>query len=700
MEFIHPTLLGALPAVSLPLLIHLINRHRARRRPFAAIDFLLRVQRRSARRILLKQLLLLLLSTFLLLTLILAAAGPRWSSPIEQTRQGPWAQALVIDASLSMRTQTDSGSLFSKALQRAKQLTRQMEAGDSICLLRADQANVALLDHCSDSAARLLRALETLETEGASWARCDLFLAAERAASLLAKDPRPNKRIILLSDGAAHAFGQSPVHWPDATCPIELRLEALLGPEAQRNHAVSAAKVSNTGPQIEVTAHFLHFGPEALEQTVEVELDGETVTRGLVTLEPDQPCSKRLSLPPQMGRDRIGLIKLPEDALAEDDQRLIFLRGRATLKVLLVNGDMRPILHRDELFYLEQALAPASRGGPGGAIHFASLTPERLNPKTMTDMQVLVLANVRHLAPENAEALRRFVTAGGGLLLALGDRVDVEQGNAMLGDLLAWPLRDVVALGPLEADGRPQKGLAFDPAHAKHPVLSAFGPRPDKALSGVRTRRAFVLEPGSTSDARRVVMRFANGLPALVERRLGLGRVLLFTSSLDRDWTNWPARASFLPFLQHAIAYLSGQLQRSDALDVEAGQSLQIPLPPAADKLLLDCPHGQFSLSRKQGADPKRVLFEQTQKPGWCAIRLERKGQAMASQGPPGLMINPPSAESDPRPMNATDLRRGLGKAQSTIVSGMAGTATHSLALALLALALLLVLAESLLIRR
>ncbi|MBW2702167.1 MAG: BatA and WFA domain-containing protein [Deltaproteobacteria bacterium] len=700
MEFSHPTLLWALPAVSLPLLIHLINRHRARRRPFAAIDFLLRVQRKSARRILLKQLLLLLLRTLLLLTLILAASGPRWSSQIEQARQGPRAQALVIDASLSMRTQTASGSLFSKALQRAKQLARQMEEGDSICLLRADQTNAALLDHCSDSTARLLRALEALEAEGPSWARCDLFLAAEHAASLLAKDPRPNKRIILLSDGAAHAFGQNSVHWPDSTGPIELRLEALQGPETQRNHAVSSTKVSSTGPQIEISAQFFYFGPEAVEQSVEMELDGEIVTRGLVNLKPGQSNSKRLSLPMQGGRDRICLIKLPEDALAEDDHRRIFLRGRATLKVLLVNGDMRPILHRDELFYLEQALAPASRGGPGGAIHFASVTPERLNSKTLTDMQVLVLANVRQLAPENAEALRRFVTGGGGLLLALGDRVDVEQGNAMLGDLLAWPLRDVVALGPLEADGSPKKGLAFDPAHAKHPVLSAFGPRPDKALMGVRTRRAFVLEPGSTSDERRVLIRFANGLPALVERRLGLGRVLLFTSSLDRDWTNWPARASFLPFLQHAIAYLSGQLQVSDALEVEAGQTIQIPLPPAADKLLLDCPHGQFSLNRKQGPDQKRVLFEQAQKPGWCAIRLERKGRAMAPQGPPGLMINPPSAESDPRPMNAAGLRQGLGKAQSSIVSGMTGTATHSLALALLVLALLLVLAESLLIRR
>jgi len=69
-------MLWALPAAALPLIIHLINRHRARRQPFPAIDFLLRVQRRSARRILLRQVLLLLVRTLLIAALVLAAAGP------------------------------------------------------------------------------------------------------------------------------------------------------------------------------------------------------------------------------------------------------------------------------------------------------------------------------------------------------------------------------------------------------------------------------------------------------------------------------------------------------------------------------------------------------------------------------------------------------------------------------------------------
>ena len=64
--FTRPEMLWGLPAAALPLIIHLINRHRARRRPFAAMDFLLRVKRLSARRILLRHILLLLVRTLLI----------------------------------------------------------------------------------------------------------------------------------------------------------------------------------------------------------------------------------------------------------------------------------------------------------------------------------------------------------------------------------------------------------------------------------------------------------------------------------------------------------------------------------------------------------------------------------------------------------------------------------------------------------
>src|SRR2546423_11383288 len=61
-------------AVSVPILIHLLNRRRFRIVPWAAMRFLLAAQRKNTRRMRLGQLLLLVVRTTLVLLLVLALA--------------------------------------------------------------------------------------------------------------------------------------------------------------------------------------------------------------------------------------------------------------------------------------------------------------------------------------------------------------------------------------------------------------------------------------------------------------------------------------------------------------------------------------------------------------------------------------------------------------------------------------------------
>ena len=65
LAFLTPALLGGLAVLAVPLLIHLISKRRARRVRFAALELLLRSQKRTARSIRLRQILLLLMRTLL-----------------------------------------------------------------------------------------------------------------------------------------------------------------------------------------------------------------------------------------------------------------------------------------------------------------------------------------------------------------------------------------------------------------------------------------------------------------------------------------------------------------------------------------------------------------------------------------------------------------------------------------------------------
>src|SRR5438067_13714196 len=86
--------------VSLPIIIHLINRMRFKRLRWAAMEFLLKSQKRNRRRLIIEQLILLLLR--ILMVLLVALLVARWIYGGDKARTGT-KHVVVIDDTLSMR---------------------------------------------------------------------------------------------------------------------------------------------------------------------------------------------------------------------------------------------------------------------------------------------------------------------------------------------------------------------------------------------------------------------------------------------------------------------------------------------------------------------------------------------------------------------------------------------------------------------
>jgi hypothetical protein len=55
-----------------------------------------------------------------------------------------------------------------------------------------------------------------------------------------------------------------------------------------------------------------------------------------------------------------------------------------------------------------------------------------------------------------------------------------------------------------------------------------------------------------------VLAAYDDGSPAILTARRGAGHVVLFTSSVAREWTDWPIRVSFVPVMQQIVLGLSG----------------------------------------------------------------------------------------------------------------------------------------------
>src|SRR6187401_1923992 len=116
LAFLNPLLLWALPLAAVPIVIHILNRRRFKKVPWAAMEFLLAAMKRNRKRLRMEQWLVLLLRTLAVLLLVALVSRP-------QLGGGGLLSArvhhiVVLDDSASMTQRSGSTTLFVKAQDR------------------------------------------------------------------------------------------------------------------------------------------------------------------------------------------------------------------------------------------------------------------------------------------------------------------------------------------------------------------------------------------------------------------------------------------------------------------------------------------------------------------------------------------------------------------------------------------------------
>jgi hypothetical protein len=148
------------------------------------------------------------------------------------------------------------------------------------------------------------------------------------------------------------------------------------------------------------------------------------------------------------------------------------------------------------------------------------------------------------------------VTGGGGLIVFLGDEVQIENYNQLLASDDGLPLlpAKLIRAMPISQD-------FFDPLDYRHAVLAAFQGFPKAGLLSTPVWKHVRLAPRAGST---VALGFLNGDPAVVEGHVGRGTCFLVATaassdSLDRSvdpprpWTALPLWPSFPPLMQEMV---------------------------------------------------------------------------------------------------------------------------------------------------
>ena len=711
LSFLHPALLWGLAAAALPLLVHLFFRRRPRPTPFPAVDFILRARRETERRLRLKRVLLFLARTALLAAVALAIARPRAERPEEAAlavARGPRATAIVLDASASMGYRLGGRTLFDRA---------RADALEALASLGPDEPALALVcgtappvaEAPSFDRAQVRRVLESAEATaghsdlGACVATAIQALGASEAQASL------GKRLVVATDLAASAWRLDVPPPPVRSTAGPVRPEVAVLDAARGAPLPNAAVTSleaepdpAVGPRgYRFSASIADWSGQArselpVQLRVGIGAEARTAVRAFAELPAGGSVRKTLAHAFAAGGPVAVSVSLPEDALPYDDARTLALFVPREVRVLVVDGAPSPIKYRDEAYFVETALA-----SPGSPVRPRLVDADALADEDLSRYDVVFLLNVRSVGAKLGE-LQRFVGGGGGLLVSLGDQIDPETHEKELPGLLPVPLHVVKTAAERGAAGAQGRAARLGEVAFDHPALSVFTGEAREGLLGSRFFRYALAKPGSEA---RVLAAFDDGAPALVEGRRGRGRVLLFTSTLDRDWTDWPIRTSFLPAMQRFAAYLAGGLEdRRDPPSI-VGVPRAIRPPEGTALSVLIGPDGRERRLPAQAGPPEgetgAVSFT-PELPGLWQVKVRAQG---AERIDPALSfaVWPDARESDTRRLDPAELTAYFGGAGLARVEGEAsaggGRREVPLWSLLLAVGLLAFLVEGLLLR-
>lgn len=597
LAFLNPLLLWAVPLAAVPIVIHLLNRRRFKRVPWAAMEYLLAAMKRNRKRLRMEQWLVLLLRTLAVLFLALLVARPQLEGGgLIGTRTH---HVVLIDDSASMQQRSGSVSCWDKAQDQVRQLADRLaetRGGDIVSLVRTGRPTVPELwgqRIGPDLGRHLGQLLKELPPGDGTM---DLgALLAETHKRAQATEEASRTEYYLVGDRRA-------VDWvtdDDKPRPAVLSALAAMDPASERVTAMAVGsrdadnlaivrvrrvdRFAVAGVPVELAVDVRNMGLDASQATeVAVEMDGGSrVVRPVPQLAPGE------SVPITVvhtfhaaGPHRVEAALPATDHYLVDDRRTLALPVQDKSRVLLVDGEPDEEDGGETLF-LQVALDPGGEHPSG--IEAQVVTESELAAvelDTLDTFDMVWLCNVPAPSAEVVGRLEAFVRGGGGLVVFVGNQVDTDRYNEVLwrgGEgLLPLPLGEIA--------GDPQRPEHMVLTDKDHPICGGMGDVLEVLCNvAVLVKRHLTVVDDPRAGAA-VLARIgdAEGSPAIVSRTFGSGggETVLFAISADKHWSNWPDTDANLVMAHQVHRFaarardLSGTNLETDGtftLDLDAG---------------------------------------------------------------------------------------------------------------------------------
>lgn len=578
MGLFTPWFLAGVLTVGLPIWLHLLKRSKTDPEPFPSLRFFEHREVPSVHRRL-DFILLFILRTLMLLLLALLFAQPFIRTLIADNA-GDALTIVAVDRSFSMRYAEGVTTRLDQAKAGAQEVLNSVPPNSRAQVLALAGTLQAMTQQINDPA-ELHAAVEAIEPSDsrASFGELSRYLRTLRETAEVPLE------VHLFSDLQESAL-------PPGF--LDLRLENgtdlifhQIG-EAQPNWTVenvSAPQRIYDPDQARIAVTVAGFNTPLATRTVSLFLNGNQVAAQPVeVLENGRGSVEFVGLGATYGFNQAEVRIDSADALPEDDRFPFAVERTDPRKVLFIDDGRRT----SPRSYFEAAL------GAGAEDEFSmeALLPQQAATRNLADYALVVLYDLGEVPNRLEDALNEYTAAGGAVLLALGP-------NSVA--LSTAPVLDEPIEGSHYAEREGERFWSASDVDTAHPALRSV-----ERFEGVKFYQATTVTP----TASQVLARLSDGTPLVLERHIGEGDVLAFTSTFDNLLNDLPLKPIFVGFVQESVHYLAGGgVETQINLPVDSYVDLRTGDEEGVTAEVLG-PDGERVLSLEEAANARNFALE------------------------------------------------------------------------------------------
>ncbi len=610
------------------------------------------------RRVKIKEYLLLLIRSLIILLVVAAFARPaiRGGFASKVGAHAKTSTVILLDNSYSMRYETKEGSLFDLAKKKARKIISQLKEGDEATLILFASGPQLTREEPTYDFKNLLGQLDEVQP---SYQLTDVGSALKSAFEILKDSKNLNQEIYLISDmeSSGWYFSDKTFSFPENA---QTKLYLIdIWPEEKQNLCIEKIDFGNQliekGNPFQIRAKVANFTSQPVKNLlVGLYLDGRRVSQTDIDIEKGGKTSVEFMQTVEGAGIHSGFFEITDDNLMIDNRRYFAFKIPEKIEVLLMGE------HQKDIHHLKLALNPQQKGD----VHMVVSEADRksLAAIDFSKYKVIIFSNLSGLSDVGLTNLERFVKRGGGVLFILGNNVDQE----FYAQQIVKGLFDLDLKLPLSPTRNVGGFFTLEKIDWDHPIFQVYQNIEKDKLPQIKFFSLFELPQ---SENVKIISRFNLGQPALIEKDLGSGKVMLFATSLEENESDLVIHPFFVPFINRTVEYLASDLSQLFK-DFSLGSRIERELDPELigslrslqdrEKIkLVDPENLETHLAPIIQKDKLMLRIQGTDKPGIYKIKTEEKSEGLF-EVVDRFAVNIDPKDSDPKKIEKSEIEKKL----------------------------------------